>query len=204
MREIGTRGPFVDEAKQKGLHEASRPEPALVTIKEAVARFLNSKRNENLADLDKLATIFDKQFLAWTTSFRLRTLLRSRLPISKASVTRGAMVPLPRTKRAVDGDRDRRALGSQRGARSPRGPRFPGRFPHRKQGAGSGPLTDRFEFNLTVVGLRQRHNISGSLASRGAFRQGSLVHDQPVQGELLYDLLELVEIHWLLNIAVDM
>ncbi|MGB6384928.1 MAG: hypothetical protein WBF25_06870, partial [Terriglobales bacterium] len=55
------------EAKQKGLEEASRPEPALVTVKEAVARFLNSKRNENLADstLDKLTTIFEKQFLAW-------------------------------------------------------------------------------------------------------------------------------------------
>jgi len=58
------------EAKQKGLEEASRPEPALVTVKEAVARFLNSKRNENLADstLDKLTTIFEKQFLAWATS----------------------------------------------------------------------------------------------------------------------------------------
>jgi hypothetical protein len=88
------------EAKQKGLQEASRPEPALVTIKEAVARFLNSKRNENLAasTLDKPTTIFEKQFLAWTTSFRLRTLLRSRVPISKASVTRGAMVPLPRKR----------------------------------------------------------------------------------------------------------
>jgi len=59
------------EAKEKGLDEASRPEPALVTVKEAVARFLNSKRNENLADstLDKLTTIFEKQFLAWATSY---------------------------------------------------------------------------------------------------------------------------------------
>ncbi len=59
------------EAKQQGLEEASRPEPALVTVKEAVARFLNSKRNENLADstLDKLTTIFEKQFLAWATSY---------------------------------------------------------------------------------------------------------------------------------------
>jgi integrase len=58
-------------AKEKGLEEASRPEPALVTVKEAVARFLNSKRNENLADstLDKLTTIFEKQFLAWATSY---------------------------------------------------------------------------------------------------------------------------------------
>ena len=59
------------EAKQQGLEEASRPEPALVTVKEAVSRFLNSKRNENLADstLDKLTTIFEKQFLAWATSY---------------------------------------------------------------------------------------------------------------------------------------
>jgi integrase len=59
------------EAKAKRLEEASRPEPALVTVKEAVARFLNSKRNENLADstLDKLTTIFEKQFLAWATSY---------------------------------------------------------------------------------------------------------------------------------------
>jgi integrase/recombinase XerD len=36
-----------------------------------VSRFLNSKRNENLADstLDKLTTIFEKQFLAWATSY---------------------------------------------------------------------------------------------------------------------------------------
>src|SRR5258708_36811263 len=58
------------EAKEKGLEEASRPETALVTVKEAVARFLSSKRNENLADstLDKLTAIFEKQFLGWTTS----------------------------------------------------------------------------------------------------------------------------------------
>jgi integrase/recombinase XerD len=59
------------DAKQQGLEEASRPKPALVTVKEAVSRFLNSKRNENLADstLDKLTTIFEKQFLAWATSY---------------------------------------------------------------------------------------------------------------------------------------
>jgi integrase/recombinase XerD len=58
------------EAKQKGLEDASRPEPTLVTVKEAVARFLNSKRNENLADstLDKLTTIFEKQLLGWSIS----------------------------------------------------------------------------------------------------------------------------------------
>ena len=46
---LGSDGPF------------SRPESALVTVKEAVARFLNSKRNENLAGstLDKLTTIFE-------------------------------------------------------------------------------------------------------------------------------------------------
>src|SRR3984885_12214000 len=32
------------EAKQQGLQEASRPKPALVTVKDAVSRFLNSKR----------------------------------------------------------------------------------------------------------------------------------------------------------------
>lgn len=59
------------EAKQQRLEDASRPKPALVTVKEAVSRFLNSKRNENLADstLDKLTTIFEKQFLSWATSY---------------------------------------------------------------------------------------------------------------------------------------
>ena len=59
------------EAKLQGLEEASRPKPALVTVKDAVSRFLTSKRNENLADstLDKLTTIFEKQFLAWATSY---------------------------------------------------------------------------------------------------------------------------------------
>ena len=35
------------------------------SVKDAVSRFLSSKRNENLADstLDKLTTIFEKQFL---------------------------------------------------------------------------------------------------------------------------------------------
>ncbi|PYX27222.1 MAG: hypothetical protein DMG80_19235 [Acidobacteria bacterium] len=61
------------EANQQGLEEASRPKPVPVTVKEAVSRFLNSKRNENLADstLDKLTTIFEKQFLSWATSYRL-------------------------------------------------------------------------------------------------------------------------------------
>ncbi len=64
------------EAKQQGLEETSRPKPALVTVKDAVSRFLTSKRNENLADstLDKLTTIFEKQFLAWATSYGFDTL----------------------------------------------------------------------------------------------------------------------------------
>src|ERR1700692_3065095 len=47
------------EAKRQGLVEACRPKPALVTVNDAVSRFLTSKRNENLADstLDKLTTI---------------------------------------------------------------------------------------------------------------------------------------------------
>src|SRR5450755_4322851 len=59
------------EAKQEGLEEASRPKPTPVTVKEAVSGFLNSKRSENPADstLDKLTTIFEKQFLAWATSY---------------------------------------------------------------------------------------------------------------------------------------
>ena len=77
-----------DEAKQHGLQEASRPKPALVTVKEAVSRFLNSKRNENLADstLDKLTTIFEKQSLAWAPSYGF-------VPPWKAFVTLGAMAP---------------------------------------------------------------------------------------------------------------
>ena len=37
------------EAKERSLEESSRPEPVLVAVKDVVARFLNSKRNENLA-----------------------------------------------------------------------------------------------------------------------------------------------------------
>jgi integrase/recombinase XerD len=64
------------EAKEKGLEEASRPEATVVTVTEAVTRFLNSKRNENLADstVDKLTTIFEKQFLAWTNSTRFTSI----------------------------------------------------------------------------------------------------------------------------------
>ena len=39
-------------------------------------RFLKSKRNENLADstIDKLKTIFERQFLSWATESRLKHL----------------------------------------------------------------------------------------------------------------------------------
>ena len=42
----------------------------MVTVQDAVKRFLASKRTENLADstLDKLTTIFQKQFGGWVTS----------------------------------------------------------------------------------------------------------------------------------------
>ena len=42
----------------------------MVTVQDAVKRFLASKRTENLADstLDKLTTIFQKQFGGWATS----------------------------------------------------------------------------------------------------------------------------------------
>ena len=38
-------------------------------MKDAVTRFLNSKRNKNLAEstIEKLKTIFEKQFLSWAT-----------------------------------------------------------------------------------------------------------------------------------------
>jgi integrase/recombinase XerD len=64
------------DAKQKGLEDATRPKPTVLTIKEVVTRFLNSKRNENLADstLDKLTTIFEKQFLGWANSARFTRL----------------------------------------------------------------------------------------------------------------------------------
>jgi len=44
--------------------------PELVTVQNAVKKFLASKRTENLADstLDKLTTIFEKQFLGWSNS----------------------------------------------------------------------------------------------------------------------------------------
>jgi integrase/recombinase XerD len=57
-------------AKRNGEREGGASKSPKVTIKEAVARFLASKRNENLAEstLDKLTTIFEKQFVAWATA----------------------------------------------------------------------------------------------------------------------------------------
>ncbi len=66
-----------DEAA-RALRDGEAPkvkqEPA--TVADAVARFLASKRNENLAEstLDKLTTIFEKQFLGWATLAGLRYL----------------------------------------------------------------------------------------------------------------------------------
>jgi integrase/recombinase XerD len=50
--------------------EAPPRKSEAVTVETAVKRFLASKRNENLADstLDKLTTIFEKQFLGWSTT----------------------------------------------------------------------------------------------------------------------------------------
>jgi hypothetical protein len=100
------------EAKEKGLEEASRPEPTLVTVKEAVARFLNSKRNENLADstLDKLTAIFEKQFLAWATSCGFTPGRSSSTPLSR---------PLPKA-RPLPSDRSKRC----RTLRSPSKPTY--------------------------------------------------------------------------------
>jgi integrase len=62
------------EAKQNGDNKLMAAEPEKVTVKDAVARFLNSKRNENLAEstIDKLETIFEKQFLSWATEARFK------------------------------------------------------------------------------------------------------------------------------------
>jgi integrase/recombinase XerD len=88
------------EAKQQGLEEASRPKPALVTVEDAVSRFLNSKRNENLADstLDKLTTIFEKQFLAWATSYGFIHITEITTAAWKAFVTLGPMAPSRRKR----------------------------------------------------------------------------------------------------------
>jgi hypothetical protein len=65
-----------DGAKQNGGREAVDVTPENISVKDAVARFISSKRNENLAEstLDKLKTIFEKQFLSWATESRLKHL----------------------------------------------------------------------------------------------------------------------------------
>jgi integrase/recombinase XerD len=64
------------EAKQNGDRESMAVTPEKVSVKDAVTRFLNSKRNENLAEstIEKLKTIFEKQFLSWATASRLNHL----------------------------------------------------------------------------------------------------------------------------------
>jgi integrase/recombinase XerD len=64
------------KSKQNGSWEAAGVPPEKISVKDAVARFLNSKRNENLAEstLDKLKTIFEKQFLSWANAARFRYL----------------------------------------------------------------------------------------------------------------------------------
>lgn len=63
-------------AKRNGAREVFDVAPEKISVKDAVARFISSKRNENLAEstLDKLKTIFEKQFLPWATESRLEHL----------------------------------------------------------------------------------------------------------------------------------
>jgi integrase/recombinase XerD len=64
------------EVKQNGDRESVAVTPENISVKDAVTRFLNSKRNENLAEstVEKLKTIFEKQFLSWATASRLNHL----------------------------------------------------------------------------------------------------------------------------------
>jgi integrase len=64
------------ESKENGDRQAVPVTSEKVSVKDAVMRFLKSKRNENLADstIDKLKTIFEKQFLSWATESRLKHL----------------------------------------------------------------------------------------------------------------------------------
>jgi len=63
-------------AKQNDAYERTVPKPEKIGVNDAIKRFLNSKRNENLAEstLDKLKTIFEKQFLSWASASRLNYL----------------------------------------------------------------------------------------------------------------------------------
>lgn len=64
------------ETKRNGAPEVFDVAPEKISVKDAVARFISSKRNQNLAEstLDKLKTIFEKQFLSWATESRLKHL----------------------------------------------------------------------------------------------------------------------------------
>jgi len=64
------------EAKQNRHQEVVALAPEKISVKDAVSRFISSKRNENLAEstLGKLKTIFEKQFLSWATASRLKHL----------------------------------------------------------------------------------------------------------------------------------
>ena len=67
---------FEYKVKQNGGREVVYVEPENISVKDAISRFISSKRNENLAEstLDKLKTIFEKQFLSWATESRLKQL----------------------------------------------------------------------------------------------------------------------------------
>jgi len=60
-------------AKQNGRHELAVATPEKMPVKDGITRFLNSKRSENLAEstLDKLRTIFEKQFLSWASAVKI-------------------------------------------------------------------------------------------------------------------------------------
>src|SRR5689334_14550159 len=62
--------------KPNGGRQRTVPELEKMAVKDAITRFLNSKRNENLAEstLDKLKTMFAKQFLSWSTASRFKYL----------------------------------------------------------------------------------------------------------------------------------
>ncbi len=66
------------ERQATALREGSAPqrESEVVTVQDAVKRFLASKRKENLAEptIDKLTTIFEKHFLDWAKSEGLKNI----------------------------------------------------------------------------------------------------------------------------------
>jgi integrase len=77
-----------------------------ITVKDAVKRFLASKRTENLADstLDKLKTIFEKQFLAWATSAgfeKLAEITTADLEAFRDTWTDGALAKKKKQERLI-------------------------------------------------------------------------------------------------------